>query len=92
MKKTKQQPPAVVLEYQFPNSSALRVRIVRTTDDYGEVTYEYEQSTSLDAMGLPRWSSGEDAVKRGDEKHEVIARRVVDLLGQVLSGKIKGSL
>ena len=89
--KTKKQPPAVVLEYQYPNESALRVRIVKTTDDFGEVVYRYEQSTERDAMDQPKWINAEEAVKRGEEKHEIIAGRVVDLLGAVLAGKIKGA-
>lgn len=88
MTKSKKQPPSVVLEYQYPADSSLRVRVVKQTDDYGEVRFEYEQSTEADAMGAPRWISAEAAVKRNEDNFETIARRVVDLLGQVLGGKV----
>lgn len=91
MSKSVKQPPTVVLEYRYPNGSSLRVRVVQRVNDAGEVGFQYEQATELDAMDQPRWIDADAAVTRGTEKHEIIARRVVDLIGGVLSGKIKAA-
>lgn len=83
--KDKSKPPEVVLEYQYPSNSSLKVRIVKTTSEHGEVDFHYEQSEKRDRMNQPIWKSAEE----GGDKPETCLGRVVALLGGVLTGTIK---
>lgn len=81
-------PPEVILDYQYPDDSLLRVRVVKQVDEDGEISYSYEQSTEVDAMEQPVWESptGPTAC---DCNLNITLRRVVDLFGEVICGKIK---
>lgn len=81
-------PPEVILDYRYPDESLLRVRIVKQVDEDGEVSYAYEQSSEVDAMEQPVWESPTGPTSCDCNLNGTL-RRVVDLFGEVICGKIK---